>query len=301
MTIEIYGDSYVYGGGLNCEYALKKGYIKNYYDHEKLNKMIQKNTECDIFVKNNRWTKLLEKELNIEIKNCGFGGGSWQYIIYVFFRNQMYNYNKKDVIYIFCPPRVFFKRLLVSNERELLINKLNIVNHENFASLNLYGNINIIDDDFENKMKILFDKNVINQLNFQSAINLINYLINNNLKFLFLPSWGNNLKESFILSNKIEEEENSRNNIDLLKSSFFKFFEKREIDETNEIDDKDIFFSFDKEIEKLYNYFIFNKIRNISFNNNWKKYGILPSGHPDLKSQEIIKNEYIKYIQEMLM
>jgi hypothetical protein len=262
MKIIIYGDSFVFGGGLYVEYAINKGYIDQ-YDHNKffnLNKELQE--ESMNYVINNRWSSLLEKELNIKIENCGFPGAGWQYIEYSFLKNELNN--EEEVFYIFCPPTNEIKRLLISNDCNELSEKINIVNYKRYTNnnfsnffniLNLYDNQN---QTYENIfLNALFTKKVTDQLNFQNVFNLLNYLIMYKKKFIFLPSWFDSNKDSFIINAY-------------------------------------------KENKSFYDQYVFKYINYIKINNFWcnDKNNKLSSGHPNLLAQEKIKNDYIKIIKD---
>jgi len=275
MKLIVYGDSYVEGGGISWEYALEKKYISDYYDYKKINENNVLEVECNFFKTNNRWTTLLEKELNIEIENRGIPGAGWQYINYYFFKNELKEKNnKKENIYIFCCPR-FFKRFMINNDYE--DKDLYIAKHEDFNTIHTFESKK---ENSKNKIDFInniFNKKVADQIYFQSVIGIINYLIINKKKFLFLPSWEKSLKESFVILSKDES-----------KKKIIFFLNKKMKNDFHEIDD-------------FYSFFILKNIKNINFNVFWKDENMyLPSQHPNIKAQEIIKNEYINYIQEII-
>ena len=196
MKIIIYGDSFVFGNGLNLEYSINKGYIKNYYHNYEDFKKMECFKESEDFLYENRWSKLLEKQVSIKIENRGFPGGGWQYIYYHLFKNEINN-NKND-IYIFCSPRISFKRFLINKKFNNSLYDLNVMLYDDYNILNLHkkSKSNSLLDD-------LFTKTVTDQLNFQNVSGIINYLMLNKKKFIFLPSWLNSVKKSLI----IEDEE----------------------------------------------------------------------------------------------
>jgi hypothetical protein len=288
MKIVFYGDSYVYGGGLNNEYGVKMGYIDNYGDYKKLKLNEKNNSDSYEFLVKNRWTSILENELKIKTENFGFPGHGWQYIQYYFLKNEIKN-NKEEILYVFCPPRVSFKRLLISND----FNKKewNIMKGEEFSTLNitvdwidkrlnhtLYKDITLLDN--------LFSNNALDQLNFQNVFGILNYLILNKKKFIFLPSWVNSTKNSFIFGNQEEADIFEKNKKNLF---IFLGFNKKEKFE-------------DKYVYDFYEKYIFNNIDDIIIDNFWNKdeNNKLPSGHPNTKAQKIITDEYAKIIKNFL-
>lgn len=272
MKIVFYGDSYVYGGGLNNEYGVKMGYIDNYNDYKKLQLNEKNNSDSYEFLVRNRWTSILENELKIKTENFGFPGSGWQYIQYRFFKNEIDN--KEECIYIFCPP-LDVKRFIISNKFENP--NLQIVKNNDFNILNISKKNN--EQNNENSfLDEIFDDNVNEQLNFQNIFGIISYLILNKKKFIFLPSWHKSLKSSF-----------NFNYEDELDKKFFIFNSKDKVNSTNEI-------------SLLYKKFIFKYIKNIDFNFFWKENNMfLPSLHPNLEAQKHITAEYLIHINKILI
>lgn len=273
MKIIIYGDSFVFGNGLNLEYSINKGYIKNYYHNYEDFKKMKCFKESENFLYENRWSKLLEKQLNIKIENHGFPGGGWQYIYYHFFKNEINN-NKND-IHIFCCPRISFKRLLIDKKFNNSLYDLNVMLYDDYNILNLHkkSKSNALLDD-------LFTKTVTDQLNFQNVSGIINYLMLNKKKFIFLPSWLNSVKKSLIV-----EDENEKKLFDL--KYIILNLKKNDFQEN-------------KNILELYDNYVFKYIDDIKIENFWSddSNNLLPSGHPNISSQEKIKNNYIKIIND---
>ena len=279
MKIIIYGDSFGFGGGLNIEYAINKGYIDQ-YDHNKffnLNKELQE--ESMNYAINNRWSSLLEKELNIKIKNNSVSGAGWQFLKYYFLKNDFFN--KEETFYIFCPPRSEFKRLLMDVNFDNSLNDLFLMKHLDYNCVifeNNHKKINKKNTNTKNTLlNKLFTKQVVDQLNFQSILGILNYLIIHNKKFIFLPSWSNSVKSSFIFD---DYEKNDTFNM-------FNFFIKN----NNKIK---------KENDIFYHKYIFKYIDDIKISNFWCENddNKLLSGHPNVSSQEKIKNNYIKIIND---
>jgi hypothetical protein len=275
MKIVVYGDSYVYGSGLDLEYAVNKKYIDDYFQKEKL----KEKEEAKDFLLNNRWTFLLEKALDIKIENYGLPGVGWQYIEYIFLKNEMLDYEEK--IYIICPPRLYPRYIIDNKYRN---DKLKIVSYENYNVLNAYYNKEeekTEEIDFLNNIKT---EKVQHQLNFQNVFGILNYLLLNKKKFLFLPSWLSSLSESMIITNFNDDYFKDKN--------ILNFFFKRKVKSDN---DKII------EINKFYHNFIFKHIDDIKFNLFWRNENyVLPSGHPNMKGHLLIKNEYFKHFRNIL-
>lgn len=288
MIIEIYGDSFVYGGSINWEYAVKNKYIDNFWDFKKISEKHRE--ECDDFLIKNRWITKLEKELNVTIRCYGFPGHGWQYIQYRFLKNEIKNKNsKEEIFYIFCPPRVSFKRLLISSDFDE--KDWNLVKGENFSTLNItpsWIDKRLNKELYENVMLLnnLFPNSVTDQLNFQNVFGILNYLILNKKKFIFLPSWLDSTKNSFIFENQ-EKADNFEKN----KKNIFIFFD---LNKKIKSEDNDVY--------DLYEKYIFDNIEDFFIKNFWNKNenNKLPSGHPNIEAQEIIKNKYAKIIKNVL-
>ena len=278
MKIIIYGDSFTFGVGLQTEYALKMNYIDNYYhDYIKFKNSEKEYSESMNFLVNNRWTTLLEKELNVKIENFGYPGCGWQYIHYNFLLNELNNKDDEQRIYIFCSPRITFRRLLVDKLFEN--SNLNVTPTYNYSCLNLYYK------NQRNKENILLDnlftKSVTDQLNFHNVLGIINYLILNKKRFIFLPSWLDSVKKSFIFESEEDYSTLYLRNI---------FFNLSKNNDTKEV----------IRIINLYDQYIFKYVKDIKMDNFWSNdpNNKLPSGHPNLSVQEKIKNDYLKIIND---
>lgn len=274
MKIIVYGDSYVYGGGLDCEYAILNGIIDGYGDCWKIKQIESVYFEIQKEIANIRWTNLLSKNLNTEIINRGFSGYGWQYIHYRFFKDILNE--KEETIYVFCPPRPMYTRLMIDNKSIEKINiNFDIARNEDFNCINLFDKLekNVKQNTYTHVMNNLFTNKLFCQLSFQNISGIISYLLFNKKKFLFLPSWFNNLKESFL------------------------YFETNKT-ETNKIFS---FFREDLEIERMYNTIIFKNIDNTIIRPFWNENSehILPTGHPSIKAQEFIKDIYLERIKKI--
>lgn len=292
MKIKVYGDSYVFGTGLDWQYAVKKGYIDNYMNYKDLrDRQKSEIDEITNFLFENRWTSLLEKELGVQVENYGVGGTGWQFIEYIFLQNELKESNKDD-LNIFCPPRNI-RRLIIDDDYKN--EKLNIMYYKGFNSLNISHNTN---SNMPNELIFLdkiFTNNVCKQLNFQNVFGIISYLLLNKKNFLFLPSWLCSLEESFISTNESETSKIINLN---RKKNILKILERKSIFFKNNMDknEKDM-----EEIFNLYKTFIFKHIKNITFDIFWKNEDMFsPSGHPTVEGHELIKNEYLKYIKNFL-
>ena len=277
MKIVLYGDSFVVGGGLSSEYALKKNYVNDYFEgFNKLSPEII--NELRDFMINNRWAKLLEQELKIKIEVYGYAGGGWQYIYYHFLKNELSN--KNETLYIFFSPKILFRRLLINKNFDNSIYNLNIM-----LLCDDYNILNLYYKNQKHKEHVLLDnlftKSVTDQLNFHNVLGIINYLILNKKRFIFLPSWLDSVKKSFIFESEEDYSTLYLRNI---------FFNLSKNNDTKEV----------IRILNLYDQYVFKYVKDIKMDNFWSNdpNNKLPSGHPNLSAQEKIKKDYLKIIND---
>ena len=249
MKIVIYGDDFVYGDFLDSELLLNKDVFFN-------------NSKKKLY--DNRWSNLLEKELKIKVENQGVSGVNWQYIFHRFLKNDLES--NEENLYIFCPPSIKIKKLIIDRNFNNSSKKLDIKKYNDYNILNLDDDIK---DNFNDLLNILFTKNVIDELICQDIISILNYLIVNKKKFIVLPSLRDSVRKSFVF--KSDQKNNDHSKIDFFKKNL-----------------------------NFYDQYVFKYIKNIKINNFWcnDPNNILPSGYPNLLAQEKIKNDYIKIIND---
>ena len=199
MKLIFLGDSFLEGVGIDIEYAINKGLLKNekeYYYTDR--RKIDSNFSSIIydFQKNNCWPSLLCNEINIENDNFSRGASGGDLLFLQLLKSEENNKNKKR-FYIIGLPKLNQGRIMISNENRMSINKLLYF----FHGVVFYNKLK--DLDFYKKY---FDKNFfyIYYLNFLMSI--INYLKSKKINFLFLPTWESSIKEHFF-KEKINEDE----------------------------------------------------------------------------------------------
>jgi hypothetical protein len=273
MKLIFLGDSFTYGYGLDVEEAINRKYIEFnndlFFKYPKFNSLIneEQKKELKIFIEDNVWVKKLSNKLNLKYINLSIPGSSMQGLNAAFLQHELFNSNK-DNIYLFFLPVTKQARLLISSSN-------------NGFFLNLFKNYTFFNEKEDiNKFKRKFDKKYFYVIYLNSLMNLIFYLKNNNIKFMLLPTWENNIYNHFFDDHKVFK-----------KNFFINLFNINNINKTEET----IF-------NLCFENFIFDELpsEQLYFNFNKKIITTLPCKHPDLKSQPIIADLYYDHIKSYI-
>jgi hypothetical protein len=322
MKLIFLGDSFSEGVGIDIEYGIQKGLIKNnsnsyYFDRSEFEfntRKIIKN-----FQENNCWPILLSKEIKNEVENFSRGASGADLLFLQLLESEKKNKNIKR-FYIICLPKLSQGRIMISNEK-------------NFSIKNLLYFFNPIvfntkqkDIDFYKKY---FDKNFFYMYYLNFLMSIINYLKNKKVGFLFLPTWEPTIEKHFFDEENIEkkhffnkeniEKKNILNAItkekkQLLYNRYEEFLRDHQ-DQSNQQNNS--YFMIESQItsneiknemipkikeQTLFNYyerFFFNELKDqMNFKINHNDLTFLPCDHADIKSQYLIKDIYKNYILE---
>ena len=200
MKLIFLGDSFSEGVGIDIEYGIQKGLIKNnsnsyYFDRREFDfntRKIIKN-----FQENNCWPILLSKEIKNEVENFSRGASGADLLFLQLLKSEKKNKNIER-FYIICLPKLSQGRIMISNEKNFSIKNLLyffycvVVNHL------------IKDIDFYKKY---FDKNFFYMYYLNFLMSIINYLKNKKVGFLFLPTWEPTIEKHFFNEQRIRKKE----------------------------------------------------------------------------------------------